>query len=131
MNEVGFSVLPGYLKAADLEELRQFVKTAVEATGGKYVAFTGAKAVVETLLKRLSFSPPFVNLLHQVYEVGSRRHGRGEEVLSIRQGGDRRDPGQSDHGPARQLPARDCKPAWHGGPDTALSVSAGRTVTFC
>jgi hypothetical protein len=43
MNEVGFGVLPGYLKTADLEELRQFVETAVEAAGGEYVTFTGAE----------------------------------------------------------------------------------------
>jgi hypothetical protein len=72
MNEGGFGVLPGYLNVADLEDLRQFVKTAVAAAGGEYVVFTGAEAVAGTLLDKLSFSPRFVNLLHQVYEVGSR-----------------------------------------------------------
>ena len=57
MNRVGFGVLPGYLQPDDLEELRQFVETAVASTGGEYVVFTGEEAVAGTLLARLSSSP--------------------------------------------------------------------------
>jgi hypothetical protein len=72
MNRVGFGVLSGYLEPADLEDLRQFVETAVAAVGGEYVLFTGEETVAGTLLNKLSASPAFVNLLHQVYEQGYR-----------------------------------------------------------
>src|SRR5271170_5866483 len=71
MDKVGFGVLAGYLEQADLEDLRQFVETAVAAASGEYVAFTGEEAVAGTLLEKLSASSAFVNLLHQVYEQGS------------------------------------------------------------
>jgi hypothetical protein len=58
MNRVGFGVLSGYLEPADLEDLRQFVETAVAAAGGEYVVFTGEEAVAGTLLDELSASPP-------------------------------------------------------------------------
>jgi hypothetical protein len=73
MNKVGFGVLSGYLEPADLEDLRQFVETAVAAAGGEHVVFTGEEAVAGTLLDKLSASPAFVNLLHRVYEQGSGR----------------------------------------------------------
>jgi len=77
MNRVGFGVLSGYLEPADLEDLRRFVETAVAAVGGEYVVFTGEEAVAGTLLAKLSASPAFVNLPHQVYEQGSgRAHNR-------------------------------------------------------
>jgi len=83
MNEVGFGVLPGYLKVADLEDLRQFVETAVAAAGGEYVGFTGAEAVAGTLLEKLSTSPAFRNLLHQVYELGARRPAPNQSLYQV------------------------------------------------
>jgi hypothetical protein len=71
LNRVGFGVLSGYLQSDDLEDIRQFVETAVAGAGGEYVVFTGEEAVAGTLLNKLSASPAFVNLLHQVYEQGS------------------------------------------------------------
>jgi hypothetical protein len=82
MNEVGFGVLPSYLKVADLEDLRQFVKTAVAAAGGEYVAF-GEKALAGTLVDKLSVSPSFVNLLHRVFELGSRRPAPNQSIYRI------------------------------------------------
>jgi hypothetical protein len=82
MNEGGFGVIPGYLKVADLEDLREFVETAVTAAGGEYVVFTG-EAVAGTLLEKLSFSPSFVNLLRQVYEVGSRRLAPNQSLYQV------------------------------------------------
>jgi hypothetical protein len=73
MNRFGYGVLPRYLEPADLEDIRQFVETAVAAAGGEYVVFTGEEAVAGTLLDKLSASSAFVNLLHQVYEQGSAR----------------------------------------------------------
>lgn len=43
------------------------------AAGGEYVVFAGEEAVAGTLLAKLSNSPNFVKLLHQVYEQGSGR----------------------------------------------------------
>ena len=82
MNRVGFGVLSGYLERADLEDLRQFVETAVAAAGGEYVAFTGEEAVAGTLLDKLSTSSAFVNLLHQVYEQGSGRAAPNQSGFS-------------------------------------------------
>jgi hypothetical protein len=70
MNRVGFGVLSGYLEPADLDELRQFVETAVQAAGGESVVLIGDQAVAGTLLDKLSASPAFMNLLRQVYEQG-------------------------------------------------------------
>ena len=71
MDRVGFGVVPGYLEPEALEELQQFVETAVAAAGGQYVVFTGEEAVAGTLLAKLSNSGNFEKLLHQVYEQGS------------------------------------------------------------
>ena len=83
MNRVGFGVLSGYLAPADLEELRRFVETAVAAAGGEYVVFTGEEAVAGTLLDKLSASPAFVNLLHQVYEQGSGRAAPNQSLYQV------------------------------------------------
>jgi hypothetical protein len=83
MNRVGFGVLSGYLEPADLEDLRQFVETAVAAAGGEYVVFTGEEAVAGTLLDELSSSPAFVNLLHQVYEQGSGRAAPNQSLYQV------------------------------------------------
>jgi hypothetical protein len=83
MNRVGFGVLSGYLEPADLENLRQFVETAVAAAGGEYVVFTGEEAVAGTLLEKLSASPCFVYLLHQVYEQGSGRAAPNQSLYQV------------------------------------------------
>ena len=83
MDRVGYSVLPGCLEPADLEGLRQFVETAVAATGGEYVAFTGDEAVAGTLLEKLSASSNFVNLLHQIYEQGSGHAAPNQSVFQV------------------------------------------------
>src|SRR5260221_7207345 len=83
MNRVGFGVLSGYLEPADLEDLRQFVETAVAAAGGEYVVFNGEEAVAGTLLDKLSASPAFVNLLHQVYEQGSGRSAPNQSLYQV------------------------------------------------
>ena len=83
MNRVGFSVLSGYLQLADLEDLRQFVETAVAAAGGEYVVFTGVEAVTGTLLDKLSASPAFVDLLHQVYEQGCGRTAPNQSLYQV------------------------------------------------
>jgi hypothetical protein len=83
MNSVGFGVLSGYLEPADLEDLRRFVETAVAAAGGEYVAFAGEEAVAGTLLHTLSSSPAFVNLLHQIYEQGSRRTAPNQSLYQL------------------------------------------------
>ena len=83
MNRVGFGVLSGYLKPADLEELRRFVETTVEAAGGEYVARTGQEAVAETLLDKLARAPAFVNLLHRVYEQGSGRAAPNQSLYQV------------------------------------------------
>jgi hypothetical protein len=79
----GFGVLSGYLEPADLEDLRQFVETAVAAAGGEYVVFTGEEAVAGTLLDKLSASPAFVNLRHQVYEQGSGRAAPNQSLYQV------------------------------------------------
>src|SRR5260221_273057 len=83
MNRVGFGMLSGYLEPADLEDLRQFVETAVAAAGGEYLVFTGEEAVAGTLLEKLSASPAFVNLLHQVYEQGSGRAAPNQSLYQV------------------------------------------------
>jgi hypothetical protein len=83
MNRVGFGVLSGYLESADLEDIRQFVKTAVAGAGGEYVVFTGKEAVAGTLLNKLSASPAFVNLLHQVYEQGSGQPAPNQSLYQV------------------------------------------------
>src|SRR5260221_10160889 len=72
MNRVGFGMLSGYLEPADLEDLRQFVETAVAAAGGEYLVFTGEEAVAGTLLGKLSAPPAFVDLVHPVHRPSSR-----------------------------------------------------------
>jgi hypothetical protein len=83
MNRVGFGVLSGYLELADLEEFRRFVETAVAAAGGEYVAFAGEDTVASPLLEKLSTSPNFVNLLHQVYEQGSSRAAPNQSLYQV------------------------------------------------
>ena len=83
MNRVGYGVLPRYLEPTDLEDLRQFVETAVAAAGGEYVVFTGEEAVAGTLLEKLSASPAFVNLLHQVYDQGSGRPAPNQSLYQV------------------------------------------------
>jgi hypothetical protein len=83
MNRVGFGVLSGYLEPADLQDLRQFVETAVAAAGGEYVVFTGEEEVAGTLLEKLSASPAFVNLLRQVYEQGSGRAAPNQSLYQV------------------------------------------------
>jgi len=83
MNRVGFGVLSGYLEPGDLENLRQFVETAVAAAGGEYVVLTGEEAVAGTLLEKLSASPRFVDLLHQVYEQGSGRVAPNQSLYQV------------------------------------------------
>ena len=83
MNRVGFGVLHRYLRQTDLQELRRFVETAVAAGGGEYVVFTGQEAVAGTLLDKLSASPAFVNLLHQVYEQGSGHAAPNRTIYQV------------------------------------------------
>jgi hypothetical protein len=83
MNRVGFGILSGYLQPADLEDLRRFVEAAVAAAGGEYVVFTGEEPVAGTLLDKLSASPAFVNLLHQVYEQGSGRPAPNQSLYQV------------------------------------------------
>src|SRR5260221_5890393 len=71
MNRVGFGMLSGYLEPADLEDLRQFVETAVAAAGGEYMVFTCTEAGAGNVLEKLSPPPAFLNLLHQIYQQGS------------------------------------------------------------
>src|SRR5260221_3119945 len=75
MNRVGFGMLSGYLEPADLEDLRQFVETAVAAAGGGYLGFTGEEGGSGTLLEKLSASTAFVDLLHPMYQQRSARAG--------------------------------------------------------
>jgi hypothetical protein len=75
--------LSGYLQLADLEDLRQFVENAVAAAGGEYVVFNGEEAVARTLPEKLSASPAFVNLLHQVYEQGSGRPAPNQSLYQV------------------------------------------------
>ena len=83
MNRVGFGVVPDYLEPETLEELQQFVEAAVAGAGGEYVVFTGEEAVAGTLLAKLSNSPNFVNLLHQVYEQGSGRQAPRQSLYQV------------------------------------------------
>ena len=83
MNRVGFGVLSGYLKPTHLKRLRQFVEAAMAAAGGEYVLFTGEEAVAGTLLEKLSASPAFVNLLHQIYEQGSGRSAPNQSLYQV------------------------------------------------
>src|SRR5260221_9765966 len=83
MNRVGFGMLSGYLEPADLEDLRQFVETAVAAAGGEYLVFTGEEAGAGKLLQKLSASPAFLNFMHQVYEQGSGRAGPNQSLYQV------------------------------------------------
>jgi hypothetical protein len=83
MDRNGFGVLSGYVQPADLAELRKFVEAAVSAAGGEYVAFAGEEPVAGTLLQVLSSSPVFVNLLHQIYELGSRRSAPDQSLYQL------------------------------------------------
>jgi hypothetical protein len=58
MNQVGFGVLPAYLEPADLEELRQFIETAVAAAGGEYVVLTGEEVVAGRCSRSCPPHPP-------------------------------------------------------------------------
>src|SRR5260221_2336533 len=60
MNRVGFGMLSGYLEPADLEDLRQFVETAVAAAGGGYLGVTRADAGVGTRLRKAFAFRPFL-----------------------------------------------------------------------
>jgi hypothetical protein len=83
MNRVGFGVLSRYVEPVDLEDPRAFVESAVAAAGGGYVALTGKDAVAGTLFDKLSASPAFVNLLHQVYEQGSGRLAPKQSLYQV------------------------------------------------
>ena len=91
MDRAGYSALAGCLSTADLEGLRQFVETAVAATGGEYVALAGDEAVAGTLLEKLSASSNFDEVLHQVLQAArlmvSRRLNRSDfQVLRCLKG---------------------------------------------
>jgi len=83
MNTKGFGVLPGYLQSADLAGLRSFVEGAVAAAGEQYVSFAGEEPVAGTLLQVLSNSPAFVDLLHQVYELGAGRPAPDQSLYQL------------------------------------------------
>jgi hypothetical protein len=83
MNTKGFGVLPGYLQPEDLADLRRFVEGAVAAAGEQYVAFAGEEPVAGTVLQVLSKSAAFVDLLHQVYELGAGRPAPDQSLYQL------------------------------------------------
>src|SRR5260370_36305363 len=84
MNTKGFGVLPGYLQPEDLASLRNFVEAAVAAAGEQYVAFSGEELVAGTLLQSLSNSRAFVDVLHQIYELGADRAAPDQSLYQLR-----------------------------------------------
>lgn len=83
MNTKGFGVLPGYVQPKDLASLRNFVEAAVAAAGEQYVAFSGEEPVAGTLLQTLSNSPAFVDVLHQIYELGADRSAPDQSLYQL------------------------------------------------
>jgi len=83
MNTKGFGVLPGYLQPEELASLQSFVQRAVSDAGEQYVAFAGEEPVAGTLLQALSNSPAFVDVLHQIYELGARRSAPDQSLYQL------------------------------------------------
>jgi hypothetical protein len=83
MNTKGFGVLPGYLQPQHLAALRSFVEGAVTAAGEQYVSFRGEEPVAGTLLQVLSNSSAFVDLLHQVYELGAGKSAPDQSLYQV------------------------------------------------
>jgi len=83
MNTKGFGVLPGYVQPEDLAGLRSFLEGTVTAAGEQYVSFAGEEPVAGTLLQALSNSPAFVDLLHQIYELGAGRPAPDQSLYQL------------------------------------------------
>ncbi len=83
MNTKGFGLLPGYLQPEELAGLQSFVQRAVADAGEQYVAFSGEEPVAGTLLQALSNSPAFVDVLHQIYELGADRSAPDQSLYQL------------------------------------------------
>lgn len=68
IERTGYGVVPNYLHAAEVAELRRFVERAVAAGGNEYVQFTGTGDLTGTVLERMAQSPAFRRLCTQIYE---------------------------------------------------------------
>jgi hypothetical protein len=64
----GYAVLPQYLPQQEIEQLRLFVREAVAAAGGSYVALTGDVPVANTALGAMAHSVGLKQIFRRVYK---------------------------------------------------------------
>jgi hypothetical protein len=73
IDRAGFGMIPNYIPADHLDRMRRFVAGAIAAAGHQYVGFVGRDAVAGSAFSDLSDTPAFRELMHRVYERGTRR----------------------------------------------------------
>ena len=67
----GYGVLSNYISEEELEPARALAFSAVDASGGEYVCFTGPEDLAGTVLSDLPRSAAFKSLCQQLYELGT------------------------------------------------------------
>jgi hypothetical protein len=71
MNTDGYGLIPNYVRVTDLDRMRSFVRSAIQASNGESVHFIGPNAVPNTGLDDLSVSLPFQSIMKRIYERGA------------------------------------------------------------
>jgi hypothetical protein len=83
IEEKGFGVIPNYVGAEELEQMRAFVAATVTKSGHQYVGLTGRDAVAGSRLDDFADSPQFQDLFRRVYEGGTGRHAPKVEFYQV------------------------------------------------
>ena len=83
IEQSGYAVIPRFIGATDLVELRKFVREAVSRAGGKYVVLKGYEPVADTALGAMARSPSLKRLCVRAYEQLTSRAGPDSDYYQI------------------------------------------------
>ena len=79
----GFACISDYLRLTDLERMQRFVNGTIAQREKEYVHFDGPDAVRGSGLEELARSRPFVRLMHDLYQCGTRNTPPEEEFYQV------------------------------------------------
>jgi len=79
----GYAVIPRFIGADDLSELREFVRESVSQAGNKYVVLNGYAPVAHTALGAITRSPAVKRLCVRAFEQLTSRPGPDPEYYQI------------------------------------------------
>lgn len=83
MERDGFAVLPRYIAAAELDDLRRFVRQAVAAAGNRYTVLSGEAPVAGTILASMASSTALRRVCTRLYEMATGRPAPDEPYHQI------------------------------------------------